>query len=96
MPTLALPPQPVPAIVAPFEFWRDARQQAQGDTGRCLRARAELAFEHWRQRAENLIAVSDSDEFSYVSVPPKRTFSVKTRYVFRGRGEPLPFRLDEQ
>lgn len=29
-------------------------------------------------------------ECSYVAVPPNRTFPVKTRYVFNGRGSPLP------
>ncbi len=96
MPAVALPPQRVPAMVSHFTFWRDAGQQAQGDTGRRLLERAEKAFEHWTQRGELLIAASDSDEFSYVSVPPNRTFSVKTRYVYGGKGTPLPFRLDAE
>jgi hypothetical protein len=93
MAAVALPPQPVPAAVSHFDFSRDA---AQGETGRRLHARAEQAFEHWTRRAAILVATSGADEFSYVSVPPNRTFSVKTRYVFSGKGKPLPFRLDEE
>lgn len=29
----------------------------------------------------------------YLPVPPNRTFNVKTRYVYRGKGEPAPFDL---
>jgi hypothetical protein len=32
---------------------------------------------------------------AYAPVPPTRTFYVKTRYVFCGKGEPTPFELDE-
>ncbi|MFO0838022.1 MAG: hypothetical protein U1D55_05800 [Phycisphaerae bacterium] len=92
MAVVARSPQPIPANV----FWRDLVQQAQGETGRKLRARAEEAFEHWTRRTEILVRADDADEFSYVSVPPNRTFWVKTRYVFRGKGKPLPIRVDEE
>jgi hypothetical protein len=32
---------------------------------------------------------------SYISVPPNRTFFVQTRYIYTGKGEPLPLELDE-
>lgn len=32
----------------------------------------------------------------YKSVPPNKTFTVKTRYVYRGKGEPQKFDLDEE
>jgi hypothetical protein len=78
-------------VVSNSELWRDA---AKGDTGCRLHERAEQAIRHWMQRAENLIAACDSDEFSYESAPPNRTFLVKTRYMFSGKGSPLPFNLD--
>ena len=37
--------------------------------------------------------VSDMKD-NYISVPPRRTFFVQTRYVFRGKGKPLFFDLD--
>lgn len=34
----------------------------------------------------------DDTEFPvYVPIVPNRTFFVRTRYVYRGRGKPLPF-----
>ncbi|MBI5863446.1 MAG: hypothetical protein HZB38_02825 [Planctomycetes bacterium] len=96
MAAFAAPAQPAPAMIAPWEFWREAGRQSQGDTGRRLRDRAEQAFEHWTQRAEILVATSEADEYSYVSVPPNRTFSVTIRYVFSGKGKPLPLRLDAE
>lgn len=94
MPAFARTSKPVPANVSRSEFWQDAGLQAQGDTGRSLRAHARRAIEHWAQRTATLVAPDNSDEFSYVSVPPNRAFLVKTRYVFGGRGKPLPLRLD--
>ena len=35
------------------------------------------------------------DDYSYVSVPPNRTFYVRTRYVYAGKGMPRPFDLDD-
>ena len=94
MPAIALPPQPVPAMVSRFDFWRESGQRAHGETGRKLQARADQAHEHWLRRAEVLISANDLDDFFYNSVPPNRSFSVRTRYVFRGKGGPLPFTAD--
>lgn len=82
--------------------------QPQGSEGRQLHRKAGEAFQHWGERAEILIAgclhdlghypimQEDDDElFKNTAVPPKRTFYVKTRYVFLGRGEPLPMVLEE-
>ncbi len=33
-------------------------------------------------------------ELDYQPVPPGRTFFVKTRYAFMGKGEPAPYDLD--
>ena len=35
------------------------------------------------------------DDFTYSSMPPNYVFYVKTRYVFLGKGEPMPFELDD-
>jgi hypothetical protein len=36
------------------------------------------------------------DVFSYGNVPPSQVFHVKTRYVYRGKGRPQPFDLDDE
>lgn len=33
---------------------------------------------------------------SYESLPPNRTFTVPIRYRLRGRGEPLPYQIDDE
>ena len=35
-------------------------------------------------------------DLSYDPVPPKQTFTVKTRYVFEGQGKPLPLEADNE
>jgi hypothetical protein len=37
----------------------------------------------------------DTEELSYDFVPPKKTITVSVRYHLRGRGQPLPYPLDE-
>lgn len=38
----------------------------------------------------------NSTEISYAPVPPKRTVQVRMRFQFKGRGKPLPYRIDEE
>ena len=35
------------------------------------------------------------DEIDYVPAPPNRTFYVRTRYIFKGKGGPAPFKCDD-
>jgi hypothetical protein len=35
------------------------------------------------------------DVFSLNRVPPKRTYTMKVRYKFVGRGKPMPYELDD-
>jgi len=70
--------------------------QPQGSEGRQLQRKANEAIQHWDNRAEVLIAEpDDAVAVSYVAVPPNRTFLVRTRYIYSGKGEPLPFELDD-
>ena len=99
MPALApqIPTQ-TDAIDSPFPFirWADS-PQAQGFEGKKVREAAEQALRHWNERAESLIAAAENaDDYSYVSVPANRTFYVKTRYVYAGKGTPRRFDLDEE
>ena len=78
-------------------FETESILQPQGSEGKQLSRKADEAFQHWTERAEVLIAVIDvADAVSYVSVPPNRTMYVKTRYVFAGSGEVLPFELEDE
>jgi hypothetical protein len=36
------------------------------------------------------------DVFSLNRVPPKRTYTIRVRYKFAGRGKPLPYLEDEE
>jgi len=38
----------------------------------------------------------DSSEFSYRPVPPNRSFTVRMRCQFKGRGEPRKYPLDDE
>jgi hypothetical protein len=62
-----------------------------------LYRKAKEALAQWWDRAEVLIAEPDDEGLgSYLSVPASRTFLVSTRYVYAGKGTPLPFELDEE
>jgi len=38
---------------------------------------------------------NEAEDFHYDSVPPRKTVTVTMRYSIRGRGQPLPYPLDE-
>lgn len=60
---------------------------------------AEFKDEIWRTLTllERQLATSENNqERSYSPVPPKRTFTVRVRYQFKGRIEPQPYRLDDE
>jgi hypothetical protein len=69
----------------------------QGFEGRQVQRNAELAIQHWSERAEVLLTESeDEEQFAHIAVPPNRIFFVPTRYVFAGQGLPLPLDLDDE
>lgn len=45
---------------------------------------------------QQLTIPEDIQEISYNPVPPKRTFTVRARYQFKGRIEPQPYQLDDE
>jgi len=83
---------------APFYVSRWAHApQAQGNEGKKVFAKAEAAYRHWNERSEVLLmSRAREDVFSYGNVPPSQVFHVKTRYVYRGKGRPQPFDLDDE
>ncbi len=36
------------------------------------------------------------ETMSYQAMPPNRTFTIPIRYQLRGRGEPLPYQIDDE
>ncbi len=89
--------QCVPTLPIPTEFGTEFCPEPQGEVGKVLIRNAEEVYQHWVARAEVLIAATeDNDAFMYSSMPPNRVFHVKTRYVFLGKGEPIPFELDDE
>lgn len=102
MPAIARCPT-VPTFRIPPGFGSDVPSESQGEAGRALILNAEKVYRQWAERVEVLnasiglvIAGADSGTVPYDSVPPNRTFCVKTRYVFLGNGEPMPFELDDE
>lgn len=103
MPAVAEYARPISASVRP-DLDTESTLQPQGSEGRQLHRKADEASRHWGERAEVLVAATQlfisgcdeakSEQTSYVAVPPNRTFFVRTRYIYAGRGEPLPFELD--
>jgi len=95
MPAIAEYSGPSSAVVweVPETEWS---LQPQGDEGRQLFRKANESLQHWGERTAVLINTIDADNVAYVSAPPNRTIYVKTRYVFAGKGEPLPFELEDE
>ena len=47
--------------------------------------------------SERQLATTENiQEIDYKPVPPKRTFTVRVRYQFKGRIEPQPYQLDDE
>jgi hypothetical protein len=47
-------------------------------------------------RRDNQDQAAEMEDTSYGSVPPKQTLTVSVRYRIHGRGQPLPYPLDEE
>ncbi len=93
----------VPTFFIPAGFGSEVRPKPQGKTGLGLLGKADEVCRQWVERAEILNASirfvttgGDSGTLPYYSVPPTRTFYVKTRYVFLGKGKPTPFELEDE
>ncbi len=96
MPAVAEYARPASAFVCRIVD-TESSLQPQGLEGRQLHRKADEAIQHWVERAEVLIAEPDDEAIvSYVSVPPNRTFFVRTRYIDAGKGEPLPYELGDE
>jgi hypothetical protein len=75
-----------------MESWSIA--EPQGAEDKQLRDNAHFAVEHWRSRAEYLLATQPGNE-SYVSVPFKPVKKVRVTYRHVGALKTVPYPLDE-
>lgn len=97
MATLALPPQPLPAIVDRAQEWMQSASGGNGVEASQMSVLADEVWFHWSQRIEILIpALEVLNSDSYIPVPPNRVSYVKTRYTYKGKGKPMPFDLGDE
>ena len=90
--------------IIPLGFGSEGSPEPQGEAGRLLLSNAQDVLCRWTEElAEKLnasigfvIAGAHLGTMPYGSVPATRTFYVKTRYVFLGEGDPMPFELDDE
>ena len=96
MPAVATCPS-VPTFRIPWGLGSESHSEPQWQAGKVLIRNVKAVYVQWFERAEVLLAtMEDNDAFTYLSMAPNRVFHVKTRYVFLGKGEPMPFELDDE
>ena len=85
----------------------DSLPQAQGAEGQSVDAiiasilRTLTASRQWQdaaafQESDPDVADETLDVFSLNRVPPKRTYTMRVKYKFIGRGQPRPYPLDDE
>ena len=97
MPTLSTLSGRKPTFAVPLtQNWRTP-SQFQGTAGRELYNAAEKILEEWIASCEQVFVLREvNQDLSYRSLPPKRSFTASVRYHLRGRGEPLPYPLNDE
>ncbi|MBD1923549.1 hypothetical protein H6F77_21100 [Microcoleus sp. FACHB-831] len=93
----ASPPEKM--AISPELLVRESKitPQLQSNEGRQLADITETVWQHLSDRTQLLrIILPDTEEISYRPMPPKRSFTVRVRYHLQGRGEPLPYPLDDE
>lgn len=97
MPTLTALPGRKPSFNVPLTGnWR-THSPFEGSAGRVFYEVAEKILEDWLVSCEQVYVLREvSQELSYRSLPPKRSFIASVRYHLRGRGEPLSYPLDDE
>jgi len=92
MPTLTIPQQ---SQYLPFDL--PTQSPLQGSAGQELVRLAKEIMEYWKVSCEQIHILRAAHEtISYKAMPPNRTFTVPIRYHLRGRGEPLPYQIDDE
>ena len=97
MPTLTALPGRKPNFHVPLtDNWR-THSPFEGSAGRVFYEVAEKILEDWLVSCEQVYVLREvSQDLSYRSLPPKRSFTASVRYQLRGRGEPLSYPLDDE
>jgi len=97
MPTLTIPQQRQYLPYLPLSWDSTVRPPHQGPAGKQLAQSEEKLLEYWKVSCEQLHVLREVYEpMSYQGMPPSRTFTVPIRYHLRGRGEPLPYQIDDE
>ena len=98
MPTLLTPPQQRQYIpYSPFLWDSRFRPPLHGSVGQELTRLEEEIFKYWRASCEQIHVLREAHEtMRYQAMPPNRTFTASIRYHLRGRGEPLPYQIDDE
>jgi hypothetical protein len=96
MPTLTALPGRKPSFDVPLnDSWR-THSPSEGSAGQVFYEFAEKILEDWITSCNEIYVLREvSQDLSYKSVPPKRSFKVSVRFHLRGRGKPLSYPLDE-
>jgi len=73
------------------------RSPLHGSVGQELTRLEEEVSNYWRVSCEQIHVLREAHEtMSYQAMPPNRTFTASIRYHLRGRGEPLPYQIDDE
>ena len=97
MPTLTIPNQSQYLPFCPLSWDLSGRPPLHSSDGQELARLEEKLLEYWKVSCEQLHVLREVYEpRSYRGMPPSRTFTVPIRYHLRGRGEPLPYQIDDE
>ncbi len=97
MPTLTIPHQSQYLPFRPLSSDLSVRPPVHGFDGRELARLEEKLSEYWKDSCEQIHILREAYKpKNYQAMPPNRTFTVPIRFHLRGRGEPLPYQLDDE
>lgn len=97
MATLSALPGRKPTFEVPLARNWKTNSSFQGSAGQDFYKYAEKVLEGWLASCEQVYVLREvSQDLSYRSLPPKRSFTASVRYHLRGRGEPLSYPIDEE
>jgi len=69
----------------------------QGSAGHLLQSQFQEVLKHWYEPAERIPETNGytDEEITYNPVPPNRVYTLHVKYRTVGKGQPLPYSLDE-
>jgi len=93
------PPRPSETKKAPSLLVRDSKylSQPQSPERQKIAEITESIFLDYLKAIQGVLeSLESQSEISYNPVPPKRSFTVRMRSQFKGRGKPLPYPSDDE